>query len=392
MKWPVIKVMTPSKVFLGELDFYTSLRFKRSWQGVGEFEIHIIGSQPYRPELFAENNLIMLDEDVLHAGIIRRTELILSNNNLEIIIQGQNLDGILSQRIVLPYEGEANGGYFCIPKKESVTSEVEPVAAETIIKEFVRGQIPYRVGNNSNNPRSMYLSIAEDMERGMKTVWMSRYEPLDEVLHDICEYTDMGYEVSIVPGSNITQDYGFDVIVGVDRTEGQNENSRVLMSLEFDSIADIHYTMDTTSYRNVAYAGGAGEDNNRTVLTVTNEKVMPDGYKRKETFVDCGSLEIAETDTALSLAEEGKHRLQEYMRAESLTASISSASPFKYREHYDLGDLVTIYVPELGLAQDMRITEAEECFEPNGISLNITFGTAQPHIGRAIRALQPKIR
>lgn len=391
MEWPVVKIMSPNKTFLGEIDLYTSIRFKRSWQGVGDFEIHVF-AQEYNTSLFKIDNLIMLDENVHCTGIIRKVDTAISKEGIEIVIQGQHLDGLLSQRVVIPYEGEANGGYFCVPKKTIASSVAEPVPTETIIKDFVRSQIPYKIGNNVNNPRSMFLRIAIDMERGMKTVWMSRYDPLDEVLQGICEYTDMGYETVLCFEKDDLTYYTFDIIEGVDRTEGQNTNSRVIMSLEFESIADIHYTMDATSYRNVAYAGGAGEDNNRTVLTVTNEKIMPSDYQRKETFVDCGSLEIAETDTALSLTEEGKHRLQEYKRLESLTASISSASPFKYRKHYDLGDLVTIYVPELGLAQDMRVAEVEECFEPNGTSLNITFGTAQPHIGRAIRALQPKIR
>lgn len=391
MDWPVIKIMAPDKTFLGEIDLYTSLRFKRSWQGIGDFEIHI-AAQEYNPSLFTADNLIMLDGDIHRAGIIRKMDTAVSSAGLEIVIQGQHLDGLLSQRIVIPYEGEANGGYFCVPKKASVSSVVKPVPAETILKTFVREQIPYATSGSSINPRGMYLDMESDMGRGMKTVWMSRYDPLDEVLQSVCEYTDMGYGIAMCFEEYGSAYYVFDVIEGVDRTEGQNENSRVIMSLEFESIADIQYTMDTTSYRNVAYAGGAGEDYNRTVLAVTNEKAMPSGYQRKETFVDCGSLDITETDTALSLTEEGKHMLEEYKRAESMTASISSASPFKYREHYDLGDLVTIYVPELGIAQDMRVTEAEECFEPNGISLNITFGTAQPHIGRAIRALQPKIR
>lgn len=391
MDWPVIKVMGPDKTFLGELDLYTSLRFKRSWQGVGDFEIHII-ARDYQASLFAVDNLIMLDDDAHRAGIIRKVDAQVTGAGTEVVIQGQHLDGLTSQRIVIPYEGEANGGYFCVPKKSTVSSAVNPVPAETIIKTFVQGQIPYLVGSNVNNPRGMLLTMAEDEERGMKTVWMSRYDPLDEVLQSICEYTDMGYEIYLLPDLFSSASYTLDIIEGVDRTEGQSVNSRVVMSLEFESVSNIHYSIDNASCKNVAYAGGAGEDYNRTVIAVTNEDSMPTGYQRLETFVDCGTLEIAETDTALSLSEEGKHKLQEYKKVESLTAEISPSSPFVYRKHYDLGDLVTVYAPEIGLAQDMRVSEAEESYEPSGMHLNITYGTAQPHIGRAIRSLQPKIR
>lgn len=391
MEWPVIKIMAPDRTFLGEIDLYTSLRFKRSWQGVGDFEVHII-ARDFNASLFAVDNLIMLDDDIHRAGIIRKVDTAITSSGIEAVIQGQHLDGLLSQRIVIPYEGEANGGYFCVPKKATAASVVKPVPAETILKTFVRGQIPYPAGSNATNPRCMLLAISQDEERGIKTVWMSRYDPLDEVMQSISEYTDIGYEITLLLKGADSDYYTFDVIEGVDRTEGQNTNSRVIMSLEFESVSSVQYSLDTSSSKNVAYAGGAGEDYNRTVIAVTNEDAMPKGPQRRETFIDCGTLEIAETDTALSLSEEGKHGLQEYKKAESLTAEISPSSPFVYRKHYDLGDLVTVYAPEIGLAQDMRVADAEESYEPGGMHLNITYGTAQQHIGRAIRSLQPKIR
>lgn len=391
MEWPVIKVISPTKQFLGEIDLYTSLRFKRSWQSVGDFEIHLIPQQ-YNSDLLAPDNLIMLGNDVHSVGIIRAVSPNIGANGIEVVIQGQHLNGLTSQRIVVPYEGEANGGYFCVPKKETVNSVVNPVPVETILKTFVAKQIPYGSGNGAKDPRSMMLTVVPDEERGMKTVWMSRYDPLDETLQSICEYTDTGYEIYLNPSQKFTDVYKFDMLPGVDRSANQSENSRVIMSLEFESVENISYTNDTTSYKNVAYAGGAGEDYNRSVLAVTNEQETPKGYKRRETFVDCGTLEIAETETTLSLSEEGKHKLQEFKKVETLNATVSTTGPFLYRQHYDLGDLVTVYVPEIGVAQDMRISEAEESYEPNGMTLNITFGTAPSHIGRAIRALQPQTK
>ena len=82
MDWPVIKIMAPNKTFLGEIDLYTSLRFKRSWQGIGDFEIHII-ARDYNPSLFAVDNLIMLDGDVHRAGIIRKVDTAITSSGIE---------------------------------------------------------------------------------------------------------------------------------------------------------------------------------------------------------------------------------------------------------------------------------------------------------------------
>ena len=59
----------------------------------------------------------------------------------------------------------------------------------------------------------------------------------------------------------------------------------------------------------------------RTVLKVTNNAEEPEGLERFETFIDCGTLEIVGSDTAMSL-EEGKAKLLDYPRTESLTATL----------------------------------------------------------------------
>lgn len=45
MEIPSIKILSPSLQLLNEIDLYTSLQLTRSWQGVGSFELHIIGNQ-----------------------------------------------------------------------------------------------------------------------------------------------------------------------------------------------------------------------------------------------------------------------------------------------------------------------------------------------------------
>ena len=45
MNIPSIKILSPDLQLLNEVDLYTSLQLTRSWQGVGSFELHIIGSQ-----------------------------------------------------------------------------------------------------------------------------------------------------------------------------------------------------------------------------------------------------------------------------------------------------------------------------------------------------------
>lgn len=380
MEYPSIKILSRSFDLLAEIDTYTSLRFKRSWQSYGEFEVHLIGHNPYAQI----GNYIMLDNDVNKAGIIKAVLSKVSSEGVTTTIKGYHLNGIMTQRIVLPYEDNANKGYFCIPKKVD-GREVTPVSAETILKTFVKACFPM----SSADPRSIGLVIPADSQRGMQTVWLSRYEQLDEVLQSVCEYTDTGYKVYI---DLINKCLVFDVDLGVDRSASQNINSRVIMSKDFESINSLECTDDITKLKNVAYAGGVGEDENRLVIAVTNDTDMPVGLDRTEVFVDCGTLEAAETDESLSLYDEGKHKLLDYKTKESMTASYNLSGSFIYGKDFDLGDLVTVADRQINKCEDKRITEIEECYEAKTISINLTFGTAPEHLNRVLKSFLPTVK
>lgn len=371
MQYPTIKVLSPTVALLAEIDLYTSLRYKRSWQGIGDWELHCVGTY----DVLKPGNLIMLGNNGHKVGIIRAVQISASPNGVTTVASGVSLDGYVSQRIVLPDDNPASGGYFCYPKP---TDTLSPVAAETVLKAYVSSQRPI-------------CAVAPDQHRGSKTAWMSRYEQLDGVLQEISEYTDVGWEIYL----DLTRKRCiFEVIPGVDRSAKQTIQSRVIMSAEFESVDNVQYNIDLASHKNVAYAGGTGEGYDRTVIAVTSEAAMPQDTspERYEVFLDCGSLELTETDESLSLQDEGRHKLLDYKLTECLTATISQSSTYIYGQDWDLGDLVTVADRSIGLQQDMRVAEVEECYEPDTMQLNVTFGTAAAHIGRVIRALTPQTR
>lgn len=380
MEYPSIKILSQEFKLLDEIDTYTSLRFKRSWQSYGEFELHIVG---YNNNLQI-SNYIMLDNNVDKVGIIKSINPISDTKGQKTVVKGYHLNGIMTQRIVLPYNDSANHGYFCVPKQVAGGS-TESVSAETIIKTFIRGCFPYSIAD----PRSIGLYMPDSKNRGIYTVWLSRYEQLDEVLQKICEYADIGYKVYLDLENNRL---ACDIVEGVDRSSGQTQNSRVIMSQDFESVNSLNWLIDTTKKKNVVYAGGVGEDENRLVLAVTNEKEIPKGLNRTEVFSDCGTLEIAETDEGISLEEEAKHKLLDYKFQESMTAESNLSGSFIYGKDFDLGDLVTVADRTINKMEDKRITEIEECYEAKSISINLTFGTAQEHLNRVIKSFLPTIK
>lgn len=384
MKIPNVRVLSPGMELLAEIDAYTSLLFSRSWQGVGEFEFHVPGPLP--PALLEEGNLILLGDDGSRSGVIRSYQQEDGADGLQITVKGQTLSGLAAQRVTIPLEGDANGGYDIVPALSSAGETPPPVPAETILKTYAARHL-----TNPLDPKRAIpgLLVADDLRRGMSTVWMSRFEALDEVMAAVGAYTDMGWEIRMDVKNRMLV---FDAVPGIDRSASQHENSPVIFSLEYESVQSLAYLRDVSGHRNLGYAGGVGEGAGRTVIKVTNDASEPEGAARFETFLDCGALEIVGSDTAMSLEEEGRHRLKEYPFAESLTAAVPLAGSFLYREHWELGDLVTVIDRGAGVAADMRISQVTERYEAANVGLEVTFGEAPAHLGRVIRRLKTTVR
>lgn len=386
MNIPSIKILSPDLQLLNEVDLYTSLQLTRSWQGIGSFELHIIGSQ----KNISAGNLIMLDNDGHRAGIIRAVTKTVDVNGITTTVTGQTLDGFTAQRVIIPSTNANNGGYLALP---SVTSSSKTLPAETILKVFAGACF----GSDTSRPsyyaldenRRTNIEIAITKGRGLQTNWLARYDLLNEILQSVSEYCDCGWEIYI---DLKNRKLIFDYVAGIDRSVNQSENSRVILSRDYESIDSLTYSYDKTPYKNLAYCGGVGEDFDRIYLAVTNDKSIPKGLNRFEVFEDCGSLEIAETDTAISLSSEGKHKLKEYKLTETLTAEIAQGGSFEYLKHWNLGDLVTVSDREIGLMQDLRITEASESYEPDSSKITVTLGTTPERLSRIIKKFKPTIR
>lgn len=379
-----IKILSFDLELIDEVDLYTSLDFYRSLQGTGDFMI----SLPEIRNSIAPGNIIVIGSDPHKSGIIRAISKVSDSKGTVITAVGQTLDGFTSQRCILPLED--NAGYFSVPPQ----SEHRSVSAEEIIKKYISYHLGDDVSDGKRRLQTSYakpmLKIGELLHRGYPTEWGCRYTQLDEELQSICEYCDCGYEIYADIENGF---YVAEYINGVDRSTSNTQgNSPVVFSINYENIESITYEKDMNSYKNVGYAGGKGEGENRTVIAVTNDSELARGIDRFEVFIDCGELESVETETAMSLTETGRHKLEEHNCVETLTAQISASCTFVYGKDYDIGDIVTVMDTDLGIAQDMRISGVRETYETNGYRLTIEFGKTPKRIKRAIRNIKTTVK
>lgn len=340
--------------FKASLDNCKSINFPRSLYDITEFQINT--SAAAGKELLP-GRIVYLDSR--RAGIIRTLDIDESKNGDEVIARGIELKGIVNQRRVVP-DRIADSQFFGWDRYPGLDDPDAP--AESVIKHYVDRHMVNPDDPNRKFPR---LVIAPDLGRGHLMRWQSRWDPLDAVLKSIGEYSGIGYEIWLDFDND---QFVFDIIFGRDKTS--SSDSPVLFATGWGNTSKTKYTVDEKDWRNVGYAGGAGEDEGRLIQTVFEGDTAPSGFDRREDWLDCGNVEHVD-----DLRYEGKYKLQEKKRRESLTGAVIPAGPFQYLRDWEIGDRVTVASETAGVESDMQITGVDEGYEQGKTSIKPIFGT-----------------
>ena len=67
-------------------------------------------------------------------------------------------------------------------------------------------------------------------------------------------------------------------------------------------------------------------------------------------------------------------KLSSLSKADSFDFNLNDYGSFRYKTHYDLGDLVLIQKKDWGISVVKRITEITETYEDGGMALSMTVG------------------
>lgn len=246
--------------------------------------------------------------------------------------------------------------------------------AETHMRHYVRKHAVTPDGTSRKFP-SLYMAPYQG--RGMRTVWSERFKRLDETLRDIGEHTGMGYTVTV---DLTNKRFVFDVIP--ERVQTAGSEDPVIMSVDFENIENIEHKKDVTHDVTIAYAGGAGEDENRLIQTVSRspDDAALSGYSRRETWQDCGSV-----DNVDDLIYEVQYKLSRMKSSETLTCSVLPNSSFQYLRDWDIGSIVTVQSKKLGIEQEKKITSVKEVYERGAIQIIPTLGKRNKNILDEIR-------
>lgn len=354
-----IQILDTQLTLLGEIARYKSMRLCRKFREVGEFELVLPLGHPMADRLKRDRILCPAGEEQ-KAMIIENVTRDTGDGTLR--VTGYTLSGLLRRRIcVPPGQGGDSFGY------DRIVSD-----AESVMRHYVEGNV---VGPLSEARKMDCIALeAINGMRGMKNVpWSARFEQLDELLASIGAYCDAGY--AIIPDFT-EKKLVFTYLPGRDRT-GVNGSTRVTFGMHMGNVSSTVEIESAQMARNTAVVGGAGEDEDRLILSVCPGGEM--GLDRREMFVDAGSRSDPQ-----EIAYEGTRRLSERATIHCIRAQVMETPSCRYGVHWDLGDLVTVTTPDAQMTA--RITQVQESHETGRpMILEVVFGDPVGGIERIIR-------
>lgn len=341
-----------TRATLGLVDqSWERLAYTRRYTAMDTFELVIHRSRLWASELATKRLLYLPDEGDLMFLIEQIASVAEgSTRNDEMTVTGRSLEGIaMAERLVEPPAGESH-------------DRQTGVAAETAIKHYLRAHAADLAAAARQVPG---LVVAADAARGTTVTVNGRYQAVLDLVREIGMVAGLGWEITYDPTGD---DFVFDVTDGVDRT------ASVYFDFAFETLERWEELASVIDAKSVAVVGGQGEGVDRDIATRWSGS-EPTGFERREAFLDARDVEAGETTV---LAQRGDAFLAATGAETSLEADVHQYGGFRYREHWDVGDVVTVRNAERALSNPARIVEVTKSFERSAAAPTVTAVLGRP--------------
>lgn len=355
---------------LGMITSWYSLRWRRKYFGIGEFEIHV-EANPNNLELIQENNLVTrLDAD--EVGIIENITLKEKAREGDvIIITGKFLEVILDSRIMLETE----------TFKGNAENSLRTLVTKNIINPINKARKIDKVVLGANNKHTDVIDVQLGLGKNLATMF-----------EKICKVTNLSTRFYI---DYETMQIKFEV------WKGRDLRDLIILSDEDGNITNSNYESVVTAYRSFGLVAGQGEGIARKRLALDDGAT---GWNRKEFYIDARDIQDTETIEKELVDEEGnpyieyeerpiteaeynklletrgREKMADKIKYINFESETTESVNDRYKKDWDLGDIVTVYKTRWHKEIQERITEVEETFENGIIKIYPIFGSPLPEL------------
>lgn len=350
-----VRVYSPELQLIGIVGNYISLIWNRKYSSAGSFELHLPATDENIRYLQRGN--VIAYRGAVEAGIIESLLIHQDSAKNELTAKGRFLESYLDRRVI---HGEKLGDYSYA--SYTYTDDYTEKAMRQLITTFADFPL---------------LELGEEKGFTDKITFQATFQNLLKYEGKLADSANLGFRC--LPDF-ANKKIIFDIYKGVDHSENQSERARVTFSDEYRNLSSSDYTENDQLLKTVCYVGGQGDGSDRVWVSVGDTSET--GIERREVKLDATDINpenMTDAEYRAQLEERGRALLENTdILVKSFESKTIPNGNFKYKEHYDLGDIVTIKKTNWNVATDLRITEITETYEHGKQEILPTFGNPLP--------------
>lgn len=319
----------------------------------------------YGVKEFVINRIVLIEKSFI--GLIYGISVTANADQRMLTVSGHDIKRLFTNRPILPinYSGvSGTAGY-----------EATKGYTEDCIKHYWK----YNVGELADTYRRVpFFVTAPSKSRGNPNdKYMARFGTVADVTSELARTEKLAVTTAFdLANSKVI----FDVKVPA--------MLPMVLSLDRATALSVGYEADNAEYRNAFYATRSGAqfaDEAYTALYYRDDKLVS-GHERVEQHLNV-SVSTPETGREYEeMKRQAVHGMKDYEQTEQLTATVNFTKEV-YRRDYNVGDFLTVQLPELNLTSVVQITAVEVSESGNsGRVVNAVLGDERKQIIQKIRA------
>lgn len=386
---------------------YTSLQWSRKWHECGMFSLSVPIEQ------YSSNWKYIYTKDRPELGKISQINYVSQNGRNQMYLSGYFLEKELDNMIVYnkpEYLDERDDPILSgSPSISGIITDYfnaehlearSDIVAHAFFNGFKKIHF-YKTANSLSDTKYYYeLDIADGTTIGNDFKIADHYRNNEELgykIYDILKPSGASYRIRF--DFDNLQKY-FDVIAGKDKTQDSTTNNPIVFSTKYGNVINPNIVFDDNSIKNAIVTSAEYDTSSKTENDRKTQKkhavnvwfdtecnafmyldtsVNPSDYKDYDLGGDIlsGGKNSNYRCSAYKNAvfSELKSALNEYnMRIINIEFNTIEGS-YEYITDFDLGDLVSLEIPEIKLSADVRLIGCYEVIQEGKWTLSLEFGT-----------------
>lgn len=341
------RATSPFKVIEYDMP-YSNLVWNRRYYDFGEFQMQIDPAL-YDPASWA----FVTTPDSDEIGLIQKVEYT-SENGGRLILSGLFAESVLDNAIV-----------YLIG--QTMYCDSTPDLCERLFNVYY---------SNATVAQQFPLDVLDTTISGGESgfVLIEHGDGLGSKIQNMLNNVNASYSVK----ANASNTKGvFHIWRGIDRSASQSARQQVVFNSEYGDIYDVSIVRDVSAVKNraiVEYEALGGDTLTQLFVDSTDPLIPANAGFYKETYVKSDFTDSDATAAQIQNAarQAGMSALYDAKPVIDVDATVFDSSGL--RRDYDLGDVVTLQIPEIGIAYDTRIVETTEIFNSDGKTVELGFG------------------